>query len=164
MLADQTKKVKLNGHTKNTNGNHTPHQDDVVDISENAQVVLEKRYLQKDATGTVAESPAGMFYRVANAIAKAEHLYGTEEDAREWEEKFYEIMASLEFVPNSPTLMNAGIERNNGEGTGTLSACFVIGLEDHMDGIMTTAKETAMVQKYGGGTGFALSALSLIHI
>ena len=159
MLADQTKKIKLNGHTKNTNGNHTPHQDDVVDISANAQIVLEKRYLQKDATGNVAESPAGMFYRVANAIAKAEHLYGTEEDAREWEEKFYEIMASLEFVPNSPTLMNAGIERNNGEGTGTLSACFVIGLEDHMDGIMTTAKETAMVQKYGGGTGFALSAI-----
>ena len=129
-----------------------------VDISDNARVVLEKRYLRKDAEGNVIETPEEMFRRVAHAIAQPELLYGgTGPNAVAWEEKFYEVMAHLEFVPNSPTLMNAGINLENGEGTGTLSACFVMGLEDTMDGIMTTAKEMAMVQKFGGGTGFALS-------
>ena len=129
-----------------------------VDISDNARVVLEKRYLRKDAEGNVIETPEEMFHRVARAIAQPELLYGgTGADTAAWEEKFYEVMSKLEFVPNSPTLMNAGISLENGEGTGTLSACFVMGLEDTMDGIMTTAKEMAMVQKFGGGTGFALS-------
>ena len=133
--------------------------DDDIDLSDNARVVLEKRYLRKNAKGEIAETPAGMFRRVAHAIAAPEYANGPTEEAMAWEEKFYEVMAKLEFVPNSPTLMNAGIQRADGQGTGTLSACFVMGLDDHMDGIMTTAKETAMVQKYGGGTGFALSSI-----
>ena len=143
-----------------TNGRMTPAITDAdIDLSDNARVVLEKRYLRKNAKGEIAETPAGMFRRVAHAIAAPEYANGPAEEAMAWEEKFYEVMAKLEFVPNSPTLMNAGIQRADGQGTGTLSACFVMGLDDHMDGIMTTAKETAMVQKYGGGTGFALSSI-----
>ncbi len=143
-----------------TNGRVTPTITDAdIDLSDNARVVLEKRYLRKNAKGEIIETPAGMFRRVAHAIAAPEYEDGPTEEAIAWEEKFYEVMAKLEFVPNSPTLMNAGIQRSDGQGTGTLSACFVMGLDDHMDGIMTTAKETAMVQKYGGGTGFALSSI-----
>ena len=143
-----------------TNGRMTPAITDAdIDLSDNARVVLEKRYLRKNAKGEIAETPAGMFRRVAHAIAAPEYANGPIEEAMAWEEKFYEVMAKLDFVPNSPTLMNAGIQRADGQGTGTLSACFVMGLDDHMDGIMTTAKETAMVQKYGGGTGFALSSI-----
>ena len=122
-------------------------------ISPNAKLVLERRYLRKDADGKVVEMPDEMFQRVAHAIAEPELRYGSEVEVRTAEGQFYEIMSSLEFVPNSPTLMNAGT------GAGTLSACFVMGLEDSMEGIMTTAKEAAMVQKFGGGTGFALSAI-----
>ena len=120
-------------------------------ISENAMVVLEKRYLRKNDDGEIIENPSQMFRRVAIAIAEAELFYNPKADVAHWEEAFYEPMARMEFVPNSPTLMNAGT------GAGTLSACFVIGLEDSMEGIMETAKEAALVQKFGGGTGFALS-------
>ena len=130
-----------------------------VDLSDNALVVLEKRYLRKDGDGNIVETPEQMLRRVARAIAQAETIYGTRSDAAEWEDEFYDVMARLDFVPNSPTLMNAGIGLQDGTGTGTLSACFVMGLEDTMDGIMTTAKEMAMVQKFGGGTGFALSPI-----
>ena len=78
-----------------------------VEINENARVVLNKRYLRKNASGEIAETPEGMFQRVAHAIAESENQYGTDEDAQEAEEKFYSIMSSLEFIPNSPTLMNA---------------------------------------------------------
>ena len=128
-------------------------------LTDNARVVLKKRYLRKDDDGNVVETPAGMFRRVAHAIAQPETLHGTEADAAKWEDEFYDVMARLEFVPNSPTLMNAGIHQPSGIGSGTLSACFVMGLDDTMEGIMTTAKETAMVQKFGGGTGFALSTV-----
>ena len=130
-----------------------------IDLSDNALVVLEKRYLRKDADGNIIETPELMLRRVARAIAEAETIYGTRADAAHWEDEFYSVMATLDFVPNSPTLMNAGIGLQDGTGTGTLSACFVMGLEDTMDGIMTTAKEMAMVQKFGGGTGFALSPI-----
>ena len=130
-----------------------------IDLSDNALVVLEKRYLRKDADGNIIETPELMLRRVARAIAEAETMYGTKADAAHWEDEFYNVMATLDFVPNSPTLMNAGIGLQDGTGTGTLSACFVMGLEDTMDGIMTTAKEMAMVQKFGGGTGFALSPI-----
>ena len=133
--------------------------DDKVALTENAQVVLKKRYLRKNEAGEPVETPEGMLRRVAHAIAEPESRYASDADARKWEEKFYEVMARLEYVPNSPTLMNAGINQDNGEGTGTLSACFVMGLEDTMQGIMTTAKEMAMVQKFGGGTGFSLSPI-----
>ena len=121
------------------------------EISDNARVVLEKRYLLKDAQDKVIETPAGMFLRVARAIAEVETQYNPRADVAHWVEAFYKPMARMEFVPNSPTLMNAGT------GAGTLSACFVIGLEDSMEDIMETAKEAALVQKFGGGTGFALS-------
>jgi len=120
-------------------------------ITENAMVVLEKRYLRKDSNGDIMETPAGMFLRVAKAIADVEKQFNPKADVEKWVEAFYKPMAKLEFVPNSPTLMNAGT------GAGTLSACFVMGLEDSMEGIMETAKEAALVQKFGGGTGFALS-------
>ena len=131
-----------------TNGSNT----DPI-LNENALVVLRKRYLRKDETGQVIESPDEMFSRVAKAISQPELTYGTEAERKKVESDFYKIMASLEYVPNSPTLMNAGT------GAGTLSACFVMGLEDSMEGIMTTAKEAALVQKFGGGTGFALSPI-----
>lgn len=130
-----------------------------IDLTDNAKIVLEKRYLRKDTKGDVIETPEQMFQRVAHAIAMPEQDYGSAADAEKWEAKFYNIMSNLEYIPNSPTLMNAGIQQPNGQGTGTLSACFVMGLEDTMNGIMTTAKEMAMVQKFGGGTGFSLSSI-----
>ena len=129
------------------------------EISENARVVLEKRYLRKDDAGNIIESPEGMFSRVAKAIAQPENSYGTKTEAEHWEKEFLKMMTDLDFVPNSPTLMNAGVNLEDGSSTGTLSACFVMGLDDTMEGIMTTAKEMAMVQKFGGGTGFALSPI-----
>ena len=130
-----------------------------IDLNENAQIVLEKRYLKRDSDGNVIETPSQMFLRVAKAIAKPETLYGDSNEEEYWTKQFYQMMANLEFIPNSPTLMNAGINLEDGSGTGTLSACFVMELEDSMNGIMTTAKEMAMVQKFGGGTGFSLSKI-----
>ena len=123
-------------------------------ISDNAMVVLKKRYFMKDSKGNAVENSwSDISRRVARAIAETELLYNPEADVSYWEEKYYSVMVSLEYVPNSPTLMNAGT------GAGTLSACFVMGLEDSMEGIMETAKEAALVQKFGGGTGFALSKI-----
>ena len=123
-------------------------------ISDNAMVVLKKRYFMKDNQGNAVENSwSDISRRVARAIAETELLYNPEADVSYWEEKYYSVMISLEYVPNSPTLMNAGT------GAGTLSACFVMGLEDSMEGIMETAKEAALVQKFGGGTGFALSKI-----
>jgi len=124
-----------------------------MDLTQNSRIVLKKRYLRKNSDGEIIETPEKMFERVASAIAEPENLYSDTGDFGYWQGRFYEIMHSLEFVPNSPTIMNAGT------GAGTLSACFVMGLDDSMEDIMTTAKETAMVQKYGGGTGFALSKI-----
>ncbi len=119
-------------------------------LTENARTVLERRYLLRDGTGALSETPEGMFARVAVAIAAAEPT----EDARcQWAQRFYDEMAALRFMPNSPTLMNAGT------GRGTLAACFVLPVEDTLESIMSTAEATAMVQKYGGGTGFAFSRL-----
>ena len=122
-------------------------------ISDNARVVLEKRYLKRNLAGDVIETPGQMFTRVGEHLAKVDRIvYGkSAEEVDELDDAFYNMMARLDFVPNSPTLMNAGTN------DGTLSACFVIGLRDSMEGIMDTAKEAAMVQKFGGGTGFSLS-------
>ncbi|MDG0865511.1 vitamin B12-dependent ribonucleotide reductase [Candidatus Lucifugimonas marina] len=123
-------------------------------ISDNASVVLEKRYLQKNGAGDLVENPEGMFRRVAKALAAPEFKYEkTPEEVAAIEESFFQMMASLEYLPNSPTMMNAGT------GAGTLSACFVLPLTDSMEGIMGAAHDAAMVQKFGGGTGFALSEL-----
>ena len=123
-------------------------------ITDQAKVVLEHRYLLKDADNQVVEVPEEMFRRVADAVASVDSKYmKLPVEAELTSQSFYEIMSNLEFVPNSPTLMNAGTEQ------GTLSACFVLPLEDSMEDIMKAATDTAMVQKFGGGTGFALSNL-----
>ena len=124
----------------------------VTALSEQAQVVLGHRYFLKDDEGETTEDSNALFKRVATAIAQVEKGYFTLPVEKELlEQDFFEIMSNLEFIPNSPTLMNAGTEQ------GTLSACFVLPLEDSMEGIMKAATDTAMVQKFGGGTGFALS-------
>ncbi len=124
------------------------------EISENAKVILEKRYLLRDDNRNIVEDAQGMFRRVAYAVAKGDTLYGATPDrVDQIADRFYELMASLDFLPNSPTMMNAGT------GQGTLSACFVLPLEDTMEGITRASHDQAMVQKFGGGTGFSLSEL-----
>ena len=126
----------------------------MVTLSQQAETVASKRYYLKDESGAPEETVNDLFKRVAKAIASSEIQYGKSEADRDLTEKdFYDMLASLNFIPNSPTLMNAGTEQ------GTLSACFVLPLEDSMEDIMKAAHDIAMVQKFGGGTGFALSKL-----
>jgi len=121
-------------------------------ITDQSEIILKHRYLLKDSEGNINEIPSEMFARVAKNIADVDTMYmSLPVEATITESDFYSIMNRLEFLPNSPTLMNAGTEQ------GTLSACFVLPLEDSMEGIMKAATDTAMVQKFGGGTGFALS-------
>ena len=123
-------------------------------LSENSRKVLEARYLKKDEHGHCTETPADLFHRVAKTIADVEILYGsTEMDRRRWDSRFYRLISTGTFMPNSPTLMNAGREM------GMLSACFVLPLEDSIDDIFSTVKATAMIQKAGGGTGFSFDKL-----
>lgn len=125
-----------------------------VNLSDNAIAVLERRYLKKDDQGRAIEGPADLFARVAENIASAEALHGADESTvRYWEDRFYEVMANLQFLPNSPTLMNAGRPFQQ------LSACFVLPIEDSMESIFETVKNTALIHKSGGGTGFAFSRL-----
>ncbi len=122
-------------------------------LSGNAKTVLERRYLKKDPKGKVIESPEKMFRRVARHIAKAEKHYGSAERIEEIEEAFYDLMTEFRFLPNSPTLMNAG------RRLGQLAACFVLPIEDSMEGIFTSLHNSALIHKSGGGTGFSFSRL-----
>jgi ribonucleoside-diphosphate reductase alpha chain len=117
------------------------------ELSENALRVLRNRYLKKDDQGRIVETPLQMFHRVADAVAKVERTPGT------WAERFFAMMWDRSFMPNSPTLMNAG------RPLGMLSACFVLPLEDSIADIMETARQIALVQRAGGGTGIDLSRL-----
>ncbi len=122
-------------------------------LSPNARRVLEARYLRRDAERHLIETPEELFARVARAIAEAELLLGTAERARRWEETFHELLTSRDFLPNSPTLMNAGTP------LGQLSACFVLPVGDTMEEIFEAVKQMALVQRTGGGTGFSFSRL-----
>ncbi len=119
----------------------------------NTMEVLKKRYLLKDDQQNIIETPSGLFRRVASHIAQAEKNFRSSHTPEEVEEKFYRIMRNLEFMPNSPTLMNAGAS------LGQLSACFVIPLEDSIDGIFEALKSMAKIHQTGGGTGFSFSKL-----
>ncbi len=126
---------------------------DDLKLSLNAVRVLERRYLLKDDQGNVIETPSQMFRRVAKAVASADRIYRKDADVRKTEDEFYRVMAYLEFLPNSPTLMNAGTE------IGQLSACFVLPVEDSIDAIFDALKSMALIHKSGGGTGFSFSRL-----
>jgi ribonucleoside-diphosphate reductase alpha chain len=126
---------------------------DDLKLGVNAIKVLKNRYLMKDYEGKVVETPSQMFRRVAKAVAKADLLYDGKSDVEGTEETFYQVMVSREFLPNSPTLMNAGTR------LGQLSACFVLPVEDSIEGIFTTLKHMALIHQSGGGTGFSFSKL-----
>ncbi len=122
-------------------------------ISENAIKVLEKRYLAKDANGKVTESVEGLFRRVADAISASDLNYDKNADIKKISDEFYNVMTNLEFLPNSPTLMNAGRD------LGQLSACFVLPVADSMGDIFEAIKQAALIHQSGGGTGFSFSRL-----
>jgi len=122
-------------------------------LNENAIKVLEKRYLAKDENGNLIETPDMMFRRVAKTVASADKDYVDKKELAAIEERFYNLMTQLYFLPNSPTLMNAG------RPLGQLSACFVLPIEDSMEGIFDSVKNAALIHKSGGGTGFSFSRL-----
>ncbi len=127
---------------------------DDIRLTENARKVLEARYLKKNEAGECIETPADLFRRVARCVADVELRYGAcESDRQLWENRYYRLMTTGAFMPNSPTLMNAGREM------GMLSACFVLPVRDSINDIFDSIKHTALIQKAGGGTGFAFDEL-----
>jgi ribonucleoside-diphosphate reductase alpha chain len=122
-------------------------------LSNNALKVLESRYLRRNAKGEIIEKPQELFKRVATSVANAEKLFDNKINCCCWLDKFYNILCSLDFLPNSPTLMNAGTS------VGQLSACFTIPVEDSIEGIFDAIKKMALIQRTGGGTGFSFTRL-----
>lgn len=125
----------------------------IPNLTPHAIKILERRYLKKDSQGRVIETPEEMFWRVARNIAEAEHLYKCPISQEALSEIFFRMMASFDFLPNSPCLMNAGRELQQ------LSACFVLPIEDSLESIFETVKQTALIHQSGGGTGFSFSHL-----
>ncbi len=125
-----------------------------INLTPSARKVLEKRYLKRNEEGKIVDTPEEMFRRVAKAVASVEQNYGkSDAEFKYVEDKFYELMTSLKFLPNSPTLMNAG------RRLGQLSACFVLPVDDSMESIFEAVKNAALIHKSGGGTGFSFSNL-----
>jgi len=125
----------------------------MAELSANALRVLQARYLRRDAAARVVETPEELFLRVARAVAHAELLMGTAREADAWQDVFARLLTSLDFLPNSPALMNAGTP------LGQLSACFVLPVEDSMESIFGALRAMALVQRTGGGSGFSFSRL-----
>lgn len=124
-----------------------------MEFSPNAIKVLERRYLAKDEAGKLIETPQDMLIRISKTVAAADKIYDKDANLKDTEDEFYNLMSELRFIPNSPTLMNAG------RPLGQLSACFVLPIEDSMEGIFTSVKNAALIHKSGGGTGFSFSRL-----
>jgi len=124
-----------------------------LELSPNAMTVLERRYLKRDETGKVTETSGELFWRVSKHVAQVDAVHDPSVQVSAVAERYYEAMANLEFLPNSPTLMNAG------RSLGQLSACFVLPIEDSMESIFETVKNAALIHQSGGGTGFSFSRL-----
>ncbi|MFH1662486.1 MAG: adenosylcobalamin-dependent ribonucleoside-diphosphate reductase [Chloroflexota bacterium] len=122
-------------------------------LTENSLFILKQRYLRRNKKGEVTETPDEMFHRVAQVVAGAELFYSPGADIGAWENKFYKLMANLEFLPNSPTLLNAGREQ------GQLSACFILPVNDSPESISDAINNAATIHKSGGGTGFSFSSI-----
>jgi ribonucleoside-diphosphate reductase alpha chain len=125
----------------------------VAALSATANRVLAARYLRRNASGGIRETADELFARVARAVSQAELALGTAQAADAWQQRFHRLLASLDFLPNSPTLMNAGTQ------LGQLAACFVLPVDDSMEAIFGALRDMALVQRTGGGTGFAFSRL-----
>lgn len=124
-----------------------------LDLSENAVELLKARYLRRNQNGEIIETPEALFERVASAVAQPELLYATASDFRQWRDEFFRMMTRREFLPNSPTLMNAGTPLNQ------LSACYVLPVGDTIEDIFDAISQMAIIQRSGGGTGFSFSRL-----
>ncbi|UFS72516.1 adenosylcobalamin-dependent ribonucleoside-diphosphate reductase [Geomonas sp. RF6] len=123
----------------------------MMELTDNALAILKARYLLRDDRGEIIETPVEMFQRIARTVAASEKLFGN--DPAPWQERFFALLSSLRFLPNSPAIMNAG------KGGGQLAACFVLPVEDSMDSIFETLKNAALILQSGGGTGFSFSHL-----